>query len=49
MIVTIGVDNLVIVDTPDVAFIATKEKAKEVKSIIESFSFRGRYESNTLQ
>ena len=35
MIATIGVKNLVIVDTPDATFIATHDKAKEVKSIVE--------------
>ena len=32
MVTTIGVDNLIIVDTHDATFIATQDKAKEVKS-----------------
>jgi len=36
MVATIGIDNLIVVDTPDATFIATKEKAKEVKLIVES-------------
>ena len=35
VVATIGIKNLVIVDTPDATFIATHEKAKEVKSIVE--------------
>ena len=34
MVRTIGVDNLIIIDTPDVTFIATQDKAQEVKSIV---------------
>ena len=34
MVTTIGVDNLIIIDTPDVTFIATQDKAQEVKSIV---------------
>jgi len=47
MVVTIGVDNLIIVDTPDVTFIATQDKAQEVKSIVESLQASGRCESDT--
>jgi len=36
MVATIGVDNLIVVDTPDATFIATKDKAQKVKSIVES-------------
>lgn len=45
MAVTIGVDNLIVVDTPDATFIATKDKAQEVKSIVESLRASGRDES----
>ena len=44
MVATIGVDNLIIVDTPDVTFIARKDKAQEVKSIVESLHASGRDE-----
>jgi mannose-1-phosphate guanylyltransferase/mannose-6-phosphate isomerase len=44
MIATIGVDNLIIVDTPDATFIATQDKAQEVKSIVESLQASGRCE-----
>ena len=47
LIVAVGVDNLIIVDTPDVTFIATQDKAKEVKSIVEALRDKGRYESNS--
>jgi len=44
MVATIGVDNLIIVDTADVTFIATQDKAQEVKSIVESLQAKGRDE-----
>ena len=34
MVAVIGVDNLIIVDTPDATFIASQDKAQEVKSIV---------------
>jgi mannose-1-phosphate guanylyltransferase / mannose-6-phosphate isomerase len=47
MVATIGVDNLIIIDTPDVIFIATQDKTQEVKSIVESLQVIGRSEGNT--
>ena len=47
MVATIGVDNLIIIDTPDATFIATQDKAQEVKSIVESLQASGRCESTT--
>ncbi len=44
MVVTIGVDNLIVVDTPDATFIATQDKAQEVKNIVESLQANGRDE-----
>jgi mannose-1-phosphate guanylyltransferase/mannose-6-phosphate isomerase len=44
MVATIGVDNLIIVDTPDATFVATQDKAQEVKSIVESLQASGRCE-----
>jgi len=44
MVATIGVDNLIIVDTADATFIATQDKAQEVKSIVESLQTKGRDE-----
>jgi len=44
MVTTIGVDNLIIVDTPDATFISTQDKAQEVKSIVESLQAKGRDE-----
>jgi mannose-1-phosphate guanylyltransferase/mannose-6-phosphate isomerase len=46
MVATIGVDNLIIIDTPDATFIATKNKSQEVKNIVKSLKDSGRYESN---
>jgi len=36
MVTTLGVENLIVVDTPDATFIATQDKAQEVKAIVES-------------
>ena len=44
MVATIGVDNLIIIDTPDATFIATQDKAQEVKAIVESLHTQGRDE-----
>ena len=44
MVVTIGVDNLIIVDTPDATLIATKDKALNVKQVVEELKLQGRYE-----
>jgi mannose-1-phosphate guanylyltransferase/mannose-6-phosphate isomerase len=44
MVVVIGVDNLIVIDTPDATFIATQDKAQEVKSIVESLQANGRDE-----
>ncbi len=44
MVTTIGVNNLIVVDTPDATFIATQDKAQEVKSIVESLQSSGRCE-----
>ena len=46
IVATIGVDNLIIIDTPDATFIATQDKAQEVKSIVESLQASGRCESS---
>ena len=35
MVVAIGVDDLIIVDTPDATLVAQKDKAQEVKAIVE--------------
>ena len=47
MVTTIGVDSLIIVDTPDATFIATQDKAQEVKFIVESLQASGRCEGAT--
>jgi len=46
MVATIGVDNLIIVNTPDATFIASQDKAQKVKSIVESLQASGRSESS---
>jgi mannose-1-phosphate guanylyltransferase/mannose-6-phosphate isomerase len=44
MVVAIGIDNLIIVDTPDATFIATRDKAQEIKGIVETLQASGRCE-----
>ena len=46
MVVALGLDNLIIVDSPDALFIATQDKAQEVNNIIKSLQDSGRYESS---
>jgi mannose-1-phosphate guanylyltransferase/mannose-6-phosphate isomerase len=46
MVVTIGVDNLIIVDTPDATLIATQDKVHKVKGIVESLHKNRRNESS---
>lgn len=45
MVAAIGVDNLIITDTPDVTLIATQDKAQDVKNIVEFLQASGRCES----
>jgi mannose-1-phosphate guanylyltransferase/mannose-6-phosphate isomerase len=45
MVIAIGVDNLIIVDTPDATLIATQDKAQEIKGIVETLQASGRCES----
>ena len=44
MVATIGLDNIVIIDTPDVTFVSSKEKAHEVKIIADKLEAEGRGE-----
>jgi mannose-1-phosphate guanylyltransferase/mannose-6-phosphate isomerase len=44
MVATIGVKDLVIVDTPNATLISTKDKAQDVKKIVERLQKQGREE-----
>ncbi len=44
LIATIGLDNIVIVDTKDALLVATKDKIQEVKKIVEQLKSQGRNE-----
>jgi len=46
MVAAIGVDDLIIVDTPDATLVAKKDKAQEVKAIVELLHIDKRSESN---
>ena len=47
LITTFGVDNLVVVDTPDVTFIASRDKVHGVKSIVQFLQKKGRSEASS--
>lgn len=47
LVAVIGVDNLIIVDTPDATFITTQDKAHEVKNIVNSLKINGRSEASS--
>nr|MCS5609725.1 cupin domain-containing protein [Candidatus Poribacteria bacterium] len=44
MVVTIGVDNLIVADTPDATLIATKDKVQQIKQVVEQLQQKGRCE-----
>ncbi len=46
MVVAIGIDNLIMIDTPDATFVATQDKAQEIKNIVESLQSSGRCEGS---
>tara|TARA_B100000795_G_scaffold269056_1_gene257388 strand:+ start:1974 stop:3398 length:1425 start_codon:yes stop_codon:yes gene_type:complete len=45
LVAVIGVNNLIIVDTPDAIFIASQDKVQDVKNIVKSLEISGRSES----
>ncbi|MNF28550.1 Mannose-1-phosphate guanylyltransferase 1 [compost metagenome] len=47
LVSTIGVDNLVIIQTKDAILVASKDKVQDVKSIVEELKRRGRKEYRT--
>ena len=44
MIATVGVDDLVIIDTPDATLVARKDRVQDVKAIVERLKRDGRRE-----
>jgi len=46
MVVAIGVDDLVIVDTPDATLVARQDKAQEVKDVVEFLRSSGKNETD---
>ena len=46
MLAVIGVDNLIIVNTPDATFITSKARAQEVKNIVSSLKVNNRSEAS---
>jgi len=46
MIATIGVQDLIIVDTPNATLISTKDKSQEVKNIVEQLQHKNREEQS---
>ena len=47
LVTTVGLDSLVVIDTPDAIFIGSQDKAYEVKSIVEFLQKRGRVEAHS--
>lgn len=47
LVAAIGVENLIIIDTPDVTFIASKDKTEKVKNIVKYLKDIGRVESES--
>lgn len=45
LIATVGVDNLVVVDTPDAVLIASKDRVQDVKKIVDELKAQGRNEA----
>jgi mannose-1-phosphate guanylyltransferase len=45
LIATVGVDNLVIIDTPDAVLVANKDKVQDVKGIVEQLKADSRSEA----
>ncbi len=45
LIATVGIDNLVIIDTPDAVLVANKDKVQEVKKIVEQLKKERRSEA----
>ncbi len=46
LIATIGVDNLVVIDTPDAVLVANKDKVQDVKAIVEELRRKQRPEAS---
>ncbi|MDE6412035.1 MAG: mannose-1-phosphate guanylyltransferase, partial [Clostridia bacterium] len=44
LVATIGVDNLIVVETPDAVLVCTKEKAQDVKKIVDELKSKGKEE-----
>ena len=47
MVTTVGVDSLIVIDTPDATFIASQDSAHEVQSVVESLQKKGRDEAQS--
>jgi mannose-1-phosphate guanylyltransferase len=41
MIATIGIDNLVIIDTDDALLVCPKSRSQEVKKVVDELKLRG--------
>jgi mannose-1-phosphate guanylyltransferase/mannose-6-phosphate isomerase len=49
LVATIGVSNQIVVETDDAVLVADRERAQDVKKIVERLEREGRYESNCHQ
>lgn len=44
LVAVVGVDNLIVVETPDAIMVSTKDKAQDVKKIVDELKAKGREE-----
>lgn len=49
LLACLGVDNLIVVETPDAVMVANKDSAQDVKKVVEWLKTQGRPESQTHQ
>ena len=47
LVTTVGVDNIVVVETPDAVLVADKDQVQDVKAIVNTLKAEGRSEANT--
>jgi len=47
LVTTVGIDNIVVVETPDAVLVADKDQVQDVKAIVNTLKAEGRSEANT--
>jgi mannose-1-phosphate guanylyltransferase/mannose-6-phosphate isomerase len=44
LVATVGIDDLIVIETPDVVFVGSRDKAQDLKAIVETLKAEGRDE-----